>query len=87
MDIAKMEITELKIIPYKDKKLYGIAYCIAVFNESLRISGIRIMEGKKGVYIRFPKDLSFIGKEARRQVSNRILATYVVNHCMDDYQG
>jgi stage V sporulation protein G len=90
-----MDITELKIFPSKREQSPIKAFCHATFNNTLVISGIKIMEGKKGVYVAFPFSRGSDGKsypvvlpvnkEARRAISNRILATWVVNHCMDDY--
>jgi len=91
-----VELTELKIFPAKKENSNLLAFCIATFNESLIVSGIRIKEGKKGVYVTFPITTGTDGKmhpvvypasgEARKEICNRILASYVVNHCADDYQ-
>ena len=70
---------------------------ITTFNDALIVSGIRIKEGKKGIYVAFPLSSAKDGKkypivypvnaETRKEISNRILATYVVNHCIDEYDN
>jgi DNA-binding cell septation regulator SpoVG len=83
-----MEITELKIFPNRDQKFplkSCLADCIATFESGLKVKHLRIMEGKKGIYVRFPGSLSFETQESKKQITNRILATYVINHCIDDY--
>jgi stage V sporulation protein G len=94
MENTTLDITELRIYPTKKESAIK-AFCTATFNHALCVSGIRIKEGKKGVYVAFPLTTSATGKrhpvvfpatgEARREISNRILATYVINHCVDDY--
>ena len=83
----ELKITDLKIKPCKQSAEL-LATCTATFNDALVVSGIKIKEGKSGIYISFP--LGAYGRpvvypaspESRREISNRILATYVVNHCI-----
>jgi len=43
----------------------------------------RCIEGlKKGIYVRFPISCRFADKEKKKNIMNRILATYVINHCI-----
>ncbi|OGJ90448.1 MAG: hypothetical protein A2268_02990 [Candidatus Raymondbacteria bacterium RifOxyA12_full_50_37] len=90
----ELDITELRIYPVKEKKSNLLAFCTATFNNALVVSGIRIKEGVKGVYVTFPVQKSGdktypivfpASEEARKEISNRILATYIINHCVDDY--
>lgn len=88
-----IEITDLEIYPCKEENDI-LAYASATFNNSLVVRGIKIVEGKKGVYVAFPLNKNHLGNfypivypsnpEAKKAISNRILATYVVNHCMDE---
>ncbi len=91
-----LEITDLQIFPSKRENSNLRAFCKATFNHSLVVAGIRIKEGKKGIYVAFPLQSAADGKkkfpmvypasgDARKEISNRILATYVVNHCVDEY--
>jgi len=82
-----MDITELTITPVKyqdDRTPKCLAVCFVSFQAGLQLRNIRILEGKKGIFIRFPNVVSFANSEARKEASNRILATYVINHCVDD---
>lgn len=92
--LPNLDITELKIFPVKEKVSSTIAFCTATFNSALVVSGIRIREGKKGIYVTYPVHISHgnrfpivyvVNEEAKKEISNRILATYVINHCVDAY--
>ena len=95
--ISHLDITDLKIMPSKILNSPVRALCTATFNDALTVSGIRIKEGKKGIYVAFPLSSRFgspkampvvypSNPEAKREIVNRILATYVINHCIDEYQ-
>ena len=91
-----LEITDLRIYPNRETDSKTLAYCIVTFNNALIVSGIRILEGEKGIYVAFPINDTYPNQrtvvypssgEARKEISNRILATYVVNHCVDEYES
>jgi DNA-binding cell septation regulator SpoVG len=98
MDTQCLDITELKITPSKLEGSQTLAFCKATFNHSLVVNRIKIREGKKGIYVAFPLSggrassnkfwpvVYPANKQARKEISNRILATYVINHCIDDYE-
>ncbi len=77
-----MEITDLTIIPEKAHPSH-IACCTVTFDSALIISGIHIRENKNGIYVQFPSAFNFTDEEYRKEASNRILATYVINHCSE----
>ena len=92
-----LDITDLKIMPSKWDEGSTRAFCTAIFNHALVVTGIRIKEGKKGIYVSFPMQSRTnspkprpvvwpASPEAKKEISNRILATYVINHCVDEYQ-
>ncbi|MBL8029470.1 MAG: hypothetical protein JNL74_23825 [Fibrobacteres bacterium] len=78
MDVA--EITELKILPKNQGKL--VALFIATINNDIDVKG-SIVEGKQGIRIK-AMGFCFTSKEAKTRLSNRVLATYVINHCVED---
>jgi len=78
MDSA--EITELKIFPKNRGKL--LAHFTATVNNELNVRGA-IVDGSRGIRVK-PSGFWFVTAEARRKFSNRVLATYVINHCIDD---
>ncbi len=92
--LTNLEITELKIFPTKNLDTSVIAVCVATFNNALVVSGLKIKESKQGIYVAFPFQRNSDGihsrvypvnEEVRKEISNRILATYVINHCVEDY--
>jgi len=88
--VIESEITELKIEPLTGGDPVGgrfkeLAVCIATLNNNMVIHGIRVREGKDGIFVKWPLLIDFTDKEARKKQDNRILATWVINHCMDDY--
>ncbi len=91
--IYTFEVTNLEIFPSKEDSDI-LAFAVATFNDSLIVRGIKIVQGKKGVYVAFPLQKNSSGtfyplvypanSDAKKLISNRILATYVVNHCMEE---
>ena len=93
-NLPALEITELKFFPAKKRPAEGgsnvRAFCTVIFNQALIVSGVRIREGKKGIYITFPLNTAPDGRrwplvypasgEARRNISAHILANYALNH-------
>jgi len=94
MGNSTLEVTDLKIYSQKKEGSNVLALCVATFNNALVVTGIQIKEGKNGIYVTFPvrnvfgKTLPVVypaSGDARKEISNRILATYVVNHCIEDF--
>jgi len=83
-----LDVTHLEIVPLKNElfpvhvKGQNIATFKATVNESLVVSG-SIKASKKGIYCTYPKGISFL-KDAKKTLSNRILATYVINYCIEE---
>lgn len=77
-----MNITDLTIVPIKDDKSCR-AHCEATFDSAFTLTGIQIREGKKGVFVKFPSVVRFTDEAHKKEASNRILATYIINHCID----
>jgi len=78
MDTA--DITELKILPKNKGKL--IALFVATINNDINVKG-SIVEGRRGIRIK-AMGFGFTSKESKTRLSNRVLATYVINHCVED---
>lgn len=77
-------IQDLIITPYKDRGPLR-----ARFRASLDIGIIvygRILESKKGIYCTF-RGIGFHKPEVKKELSNRVLATYVINYCIQDYNS
>jgi len=91
-----LELTDLTIHPSKFEDSKTRAICTATFNHALTVTGIRIIQGNKGIYVAFPRTNRFgseksrpivytANPETRKLIESRILATYVINHCINDY--
>ena len=74
-----VEVTELKIFPKNKGKL--VANFTATINGEINVKGA-IVEGKHGIRIN-PSGFWFTTAEAKSRFSNRVLATYVINHCVE----
>ncbi len=90
-----MELTNLTIHPSKFENSKTRALCTATFNNALTISGIRIMQGNKGIFVAFPRSggtgkqrpiVYPATKEIHKSISSRILSTYVINYCVNEYE-
>jgi stage V sporulation protein G len=93
-----LELTDLTIHPSKFEDSKTRALCTATFNHALTVTGIRIIQGIKGIFVSFPKTgKRTAGKscpivypanpDIKKTIESRILATYVINHCVDDYKA
>jgi len=77
MEIHKVNITVVDKPPH----IANVNIELDYYN----IYGIKIMESKKkGIYVKWPQNIKFVDSEETRQISNRILATYVLDHCIDE---
>jgi len=80
-----LDITDLKIFPFSKRsggRFKILAVCIATFNNGIVIDGIKIKEGKNGIWVRLPTFVTFANPEAKKAACNRILASWVINHCI-----
>ena len=85
-----LEITDLKFVPVKKENSDTRAFCTAIFNQALIVAGIRVRQGKKGIYVTFPVNTAPDGRrwplvypasgEARRNIAAHILANYAFNY-------
>lgn len=79
-----MQITDIKVNPYKKKALRGFA-SITIDDEFV-VTGLRILSGKKGLFVSMPShegrngeyyDTSFpLSREIRDYISNEVLDAY-----------
>jgi DNA-binding cell septation regulator SpoVG len=76
MEIHKVDIT---IVGTKAH----IADAAIIVSGGITISGIRIVESKKGIYVKWPQCMRFSDADVKKQMQNRILATYIINHCKE----
>lgn len=81
-----MKITDTKFFPLKGKDSKVKAFASVTLDKAICITGIRIIDGSKGLFISFPQqkgsdeeyhDVVFpITKEAREGFSKKILDAY-----------
>lgn len=78
-----MEITEVRVSISDDKKIK--AYASVTFDNALVVHGIKILDGKKGMFIAMPskrsgekfKDLVHpLNSEFRKTIQEKILSVY-----------
>ncbi|MBL8025685.1 MAG: septation protein SpoVG family protein [Fibrobacteres bacterium] len=77
-----MEITDLSIQSISNH-FPVLAQCEATLDHALSLRDIIICQAKKGIYVKFPSAIGFTTPEQRKRTANRILATYVINHCVN----
>jgi stage V sporulation protein G len=83
---STMNVTEIKVYPYKngDGKFKGFAHI--VLNGTLRLNGLKVLEGDNGLFVGYPsekgKDGQFydivhpITRETRNVIQDAVLANY-----------
>ena len=57
-----MEITEVRIYPYKARNSKLRAFAAVTFDEEFAVKGIKVMDGKKGLFISMPAQASSDGE-------------------------
>ena len=59
-NVNGLEVTDVIIFPVKKRLDISLlkAFAKVVFNDNFIVNGIRIMEGRKGPYVSFPKEYS-----------------------------
>lgn len=83
-----IKVTEVKIKPYKGKGSL-VAFADVVFNDSLRVNGVKVLDGRNGLFVNMPsnkiekdgevewRDIVFpINKESRKEIQDNVLAAY-----------
>lgn len=80
------DITNLEIAPKVVE--HGISRTLATgratFNDAIT-APFKINERRDGIYVVWI-GIGFANDAARKEASNRVLATYVINHCISDYE-
>ncbi len=86
-------ISSLKIFPLAkprdpEKRSYDpltLAKFEAVLESGIIIYG-KIVEGRQGIRAEF-KGIGFDTDAVRKQLANRVLSTWIINHCISEYQA
>lgn len=84
---AGLEITEVKVYPFKGKRNDTLmAFASVTLNSCIVITGIRIIDGRKGAFVSMPQtkgsddkwyDVTFpLTGEAREDIQSAVLAEY-----------
>ena len=81
-----MKITEIKFFPLKKGDSKVKAFASVTFDKALCVTGVRVVEGSKGLFISFPQQLGSdkeyhdivfpVSKEAREGLTKKILDAY-----------
>jgi len=80
------DITDIKVYPFKNSDGKVKAFAQIVLNGSLKISGIKVIEGENGLFIGYPAEKSKDGKyfdivhpvtrEGKNFIQDVVLANY-----------
>ena len=82
-----MEITNVTIYPYKKAKKSNLKAFVSIeLDECFAVTGIKIMEGKKGLFVAMPSnegsdgdyhDVAFpVTKKGREELNDAVLTAY-----------
>jgi stage V sporulation protein G len=96
MSINGIEITDVIIFPVKCKVkgAHIQAFARIILNDQFVISGIRVMEGKNGVFVKYPYEISETNRkcdicfpvtaELRTYISDQVLSQYNITMNIDN---
>jgi stage V sporulation protein G len=81
-----LNVTEIKVYPFKNGDGKFKAFAHVVLNDMLRLSGLRIVNGENGLFVSYPsekgKDGQYysivhpVNRETRNTIQDAVLATY-----------
>lgn len=82
-----MEITEVRIFPYKKAKKSNLkAFASVEFDECFAVTGLKIMDGKKGLFVSMPAsedsegeyhDVCFpVTKKFRKELNDAVITAF-----------
>lgn len=89
-----MKVTEVKVFPFKSKDSKVKAFASVTLDKVICITGIRVIEGSKGLFISFPQqkgsdeeyhDIVFpITKEGREGLQKKVIEAYKKDQSAED---
>ena len=70
MDQHKIEVTKVDVYPFKEVAYIGHVKAIAniVLNDQVQVRGLRVMDGKNGLFVGYPVDPLYKGEGFRNIV-------------------
>lgn len=70
MDQHKIEVTKVDVYPFKEGAYIGRVKAIAniVLNDQIQVRGLRVMDGKNGLFVGYPVDPFYKGEGFRNIV-------------------
>lgn len=62
-----LKVTQVKVFPFKEGPSMGHikAFATVVLNDQLNLRGLRVMDGKDGLFVGYPIDPFYKGEEYR----------------------
>ena len=89
MDQHKIEVTKVDVYPFKEGMYTGHVKAVAniVLNDQIQVRGLRVMDGKCGLFVGYPNDPFYKGddfrsivfpltEELRYHIEKRVLEKY-----------
>jgi stage V sporulation protein G len=83
---TNIELTAIKVYPFKEAKGKVKAFAQVVLNGALRLNGLKVVDGENGLFVGFPsekgKDGNFysiyapINRESKNAIQEAVLANY-----------
>lgn len=70
MDQHKIEVTKVDVYPFNEGAYIGNVKAIAniVLNDQIQVRGLRVMDGKNGLFVGYPTDPFYKGEGFRNIV-------------------
>ena len=70
MDQHKIEVTKVDVYPFNEGAYIGRVKAIAniVLNDQIQVRGLRVMDGKNGLFVGYPVDTFYKGEGFRNIV-------------------
>lgn len=78
-----MDITYVQIDVKESSRSGCVAIAAITIDGVAIVDFIKIIAGKNGLLVQWPKAFTIMNEDTKKEFANRILATYVINHCED----
>jgi DNA-binding cell septation regulator SpoVG len=85
--MSELTITSTKILPIENGKGGCVAIAQLVFNDALKVTGIKLIENGSNRFVAYPRNMSNKQKKSYFFPINKEMAETISNRLWDDFKN